>query len=177
MLIDQLLKNPREAVAAPDGWTKRTALALIAREPVPADREIFEDLLDNDDTTISLLAFLGLKKLFPAPLAVRNVWQEMFGESVDLLSRRACYGPVQLRIAALRALAFAPEHLSFNLVERVLESLDAPMTHESVHAGKSPTLALVQTPQQFFLPEGFAVLLASLPGGHDRVNLLRRELG
>ena len=177
MLIDQLLKNPREAVAAPDGWTKRTALALIAREPVPADREIFEDLLDHDDTTISLLAFLGLKKLFPAPLAVRNVWQEMFGESVDLLSRRACSGPVQLRIAALRALAFAPEHLSFNLVERVLESLDAPMTHESVHAGQSPTLALVQTPQQFFLPEGFAVLLASLPGGHDRVNLLRRELG
>ncbi|HNX76861.1 MAG TPA: HEAT repeat domain-containing protein [Candidatus Rifleibacterium sp.] len=177
MLIDQLLKNPREAVNAPDGWTKRTALAALAREPVPSDREIFEDLLDHDDTTISLMAFLGLKKLFPAPLAVRTVWQEMFGESADLLSKRACSGPAQLRIAALRALAFAPEYLSFNLVERVLESLDAPLTHENVQAGPSSSLALVQSPQQFFLPEGFAVLLASLPGGQNRVGLLRRELG
>lgn len=177
MLLDQLLKNPREAVHAPDGWTKRTALAAMAREPLPSDREIFEDMIDSDDTTVSLMAFLGLKKLFPAPIAVKNVWQEMFGESVDLLSRRACTGPVQLRIAALKALSFAPEHLSFGLVERVLESLDSPLTHESVHAGQSPTLALVQSPQHFFLPEGFAVLLASLPGGHNRVNLLRRELG
>lgn len=176
MLLDQLLKNPREAVRAPDGWTKRTALATMAREPVPADREIFEDMVESDDTTVSLMAFLGLKKLFPAPLVVKNVWKEMFGESVDLLSRRACSGPAQLRVAALKALAFAPEHLSFGLVERVLESLDSPLTHESVHAGQSPALTLVQSPQNFFLPEGFAVLLASLQGGHERVNLLRREL-
>jgi len=177
MLLDQLMKNPREAVRAPDGWTRRTALAVMAREPVPADREIFEDFVDSDDTTVSLLAFLGLKKLFPATIAVRHVWQEMFGESVDLLAKRACTGPAQLRIAALKALAFAPEHLSFGLVERVLESLDTPLTHESIHAGQSPALTLVQQPQNFFLPEGFAVLLASLPGGHNRVNLLRRELG
>ncbi|MDD3147219.1 MAG: HEAT repeat domain-containing protein [Candidatus Riflebacteria bacterium] len=177
MLLDQLLKNPREAVHAPDGWTKRTALAAIAREPLPSDREIFEDMIDSDDTTQSLMAFLGLKKLFPAPAAVKSVWNEMFGESVDLLSRRACSGPAQLRIAALKALAFAPEHLSFGLVERVLESLDSPLTHENVHASQPPTLTLVQSPQSFFLPEGFAVLLASLPGGHNRVNLLRRELG
>ncbi|HMM61179.1 MAG TPA: hypothetical protein PKC25_13720, partial [Candidatus Rifleibacterium sp.] len=126
MLLDQLMKNPREAVRAPDGWTRRTALAVMAREPVPADREIFEDFVDSDDTTVSLLAFLGLKKLFPANIAVRHVWQEMFGESVDLLAKRACTGPAQLRIAALKALAFAPEHLSFGLVERVLESLDTP---------------------------------------------------
>lgn len=176
MLLDQLLKNPREVVRVPDTWTRRTALAAMAREPIPADREVFEDMVDSEDTTISLMAFLGLKKLFPSSLAVKSVWQEMFGESVDLLSRRACSGPVQLRIAALKALAFAPEHLSFGLVERVLESLDAPLMHDSVHAGQSPSLALVQRPQNFFLPEGFAVLLASLPGGHNRVNILRREL-
>lgn len=164
MSLDQLLKNPR------------AALATMAREPVPADREIFEDLVDSDDTTVALMAFLGLKKLFPAPMGVKNVWKEMFGESVDLLSRRACSGPAQMRVAALKALAFAPEHLSFGLVERVLESLDSPLTHESVNSGQSPALTLVQNPQNFFLPEGFAVLLASLPGGHDRVNLLRREL-
>ncbi|NCB38910.1 MAG: HEAT repeat domain-containing protein [Erysipelotrichia bacterium] len=176
MSLDQLLKNPREVVRARDAWTQRTALAAMAREPLPADREIFEDMLDSDDTSVALMAFLGLKRLFPAPLVVRDVWKEMFGESVDLLSRRSCSGPAQLRVAALKALAFAPEHLSFGLVERVLESLDSPLSHESVLSGQSPSLSLVQKPQNFFLPEGFAVLLASLPGGHDRVNLLRREL-
>lgn len=176
MPLEQIPKNLREAVRVNDSWTRRTALAALAREPLPADREIFEDLLDSEDTTVALLAFLGLKKLFPTPLIVRDFWKELFGESIDLLSRRACSGPAQLRVAALKALAFAPEHLSFGLVERVLESLESPLHHESILSGQSPALALVQQPQNFFLPEGFAVLLASLPGGHERVNLLRREL-
>lgn len=176
MPFDQIPRNLREAVRVNDSWTRRTALAAMAREPLPVDRDTFEDLLDHDDTTVALLAFLGLKKLYPPPLVVRDFWKELFGESVDLLSKRACSGPAQLRIAALKALAFAPEHLSFGLVERVLESLESPMHFESILSGQSPSLTLVQQPQKFFLPEGFAVLLASLPGGHERVNLLRREL-
>lgn len=176
MSLDHIYRNPRDAMRVYDSWTRLTALAAMVRDPLPADREIFEDLLESDDITSALLAFLGLKKLLPAPSAIREFWKELFGESVDLLTRRACSGPAQLRVAALKALAFAPEHLNFGLVEQVLKSLDIPLTHETVLSGQTPSLALVRQPQNFFLPEGFAILLASLPGGHDRVNLIRREL-
>lgn len=149
----------------------------MVRDPQPVDREVFEDFINNDDTTLSLMAFLGLKKLFPPTIMLRDTWKELFGESVDLLSRRACTGPAQLRVAALKALAFAPEHLSFGLVEKVLESLATPLNFESFSSGQTPGLTLVQNPQNFQLPEGFAVLLASLPGSHERVDLLRREIG
>ena len=177
MSSDRLIKYPRDAVRATDGWIRKSALAAMVRDPQPVDREIFEDFIDSDDTTLSLMAFLGLKKLFPPTIMLRDTWKELFGESVDLLSRRSCTGPSQLRVAALRALAFAPEHLSFGLVEKVLESLAAPLNYESINSGQTPGLALVQTPQTFQLPEGFAVLLASLPGSHERVDLLRREIG
>lgn len=177
MPSDFLIKYPRDAVRATDGWIRKAALAAMVRDPQPVDREIFEDFIDSDDTTLSLMSFLGLKKLFPPTLLVRDTWKELFGESVDLLSRRACSGPAQLRVAALKALAFAPEHLSFGLVEKVLESLATPLSFESISSGQSPDLTLVQNPQTFQLPEGFAVLLASLPGSHERVELLRREIG
>ena len=177
MTSDFLIKYPRDAVRATDGWIRKAALAAMVRDPQPVDREIFEDFIDSDDTTLSLMSFLGLKKLFPPTLLVRDTWKELFGESVDLLARRACSGPAQLRVAALKALAFAPEHLSFGLVEKVLESLATPLSFESISSGQSPDLALVQNPQNFQLPEGFAVLLASLPGSHERVELLRREIG
>jgi len=176
MPLDHIYRNPRDTIRVYDSWTRLTALAAMVRDPLPSDREIFEDLLESDDITSALLAFLGLKKLLPAPSVIREFWKELFGESVDLLTRRACSGPAQLRVAALKALAFAPEHLNFGLVEQVLKSLDIPITHETVLSGQTPSLSLVRQPQNFFLPEGFAILLASLPGGHDRVNLLRREL-
>lgn len=176
MPADRLIRYPRDAVRATDGWIRKAALAAMVRDPQPVDREVFEDFIENDDTTLALMAFLGLKKLFPPTIMIRDTWKELFGESVDLLSRRACTGPTQLRVAALKALAFAPEHLSFGLVEKVLESLGAPLSYESFSSGQTPGLALVQTPQTFQLPEGFAVLLASLPGSHERVDLLRREI-
>lgn len=177
MPSDRLLKYPRDAVRATDGWIRKAALASMVRDPQPVDREIFEDFINNDDTTLSLMAFLGLKKLYPPTIMLRDTWKELFGESVDLLSRRACIGPTQLRVAALKALAFAPEHLSFGLVEKVLESLATPLNFESISSGQTPGLTLVQGPQNFQLPEGFAVLLASLPGSNERVDLLRREIG
>lgn len=177
MITDQwMLNNPREAVRASDSWTRRVALAALLKSPQTSDREIFEENIDSDDLTLSLLSFLGLKKLFPAPAPTRAAWKEIFGESVDLLSRRACVGPAQMRVAALKSLAFAPEHLSVGLVERVLKSLDSPVSYETVSSGQTPALSLVQKPHRFFLPEGFALLLASLPGGHERVRLLQQEL-
>ena len=176
MRADQLFRNPRDEVNSPDLWTRRMALAAIVKAPNPQDREIFEDLLSDDDPSTALLAFLGLKKLYPAPVPVKNAWKELFGESIDLLVRRACSGPVQLRVAALKALAFSPENLSYGLIERVLQSLDEPVSYENISTGESPSLPLVQPPQKFFLPEGFSLILASLPGGQERVRLLQREL-
>ncbi len=176
MSFEMPLRNVRDVLRFNDSFTRLSALTNLVKQPNASDRNLLEDLLSSNDTTISLLAFLGLKKLYPAPAGVRACWKELFGESVDLLTKRACAGPAQLRIAALKALAFAPEHLSFGLIERVLKSLDTPLSYETILNGQSPSLTLVQPPQKFFLPEGFAVLLASLPGGHDRVNLLRREL-
>ncbi|MEW6708492.1 MAG: hypothetical protein AB1403_01610 [Candidatus Riflebacteria bacterium] len=168
--------NPREMVRLNDSWSRRTALAAMLREPQPTDREIFEEILTGDDPTSSLLAFLGLKKLLPAPLPVQQAWKTIFGESVELLVRRACSGPLQLRLAALKALAFAPEHLHPGLIEQVLQSLEEPVSYDTVVSGQTPGLVLVSPAQRFMLPEGFALLLASLPGGQDRVRLLQREL-
>lgn len=176
MRSDILAGNPRETVRLNDSWSRRIALAAMVKEPQPADRGIFEEFVESEDPSTALLAFLGLKKLFPAPNHMQVAWNNIFGESIDLLARRACSGPMQLRISALKALAFAPEHLNLGLVERVLKSLDGPVSHDSVFSGQSPSLVLVQNAQRFFLPEGFALLLASLPGGQDRVRLLQREL-
>lgn len=176
MRSDSLAGNPREMVRLNDSWSRRSALAAMLRNPQPSDREIFEEFVVGDDPASALLAFLGLKKLLPAPMATRRAWKDIFGESVDLLVRRACSGPLQLRLAALKALAFAPEHLHTGLIEQVLQSLDEPVNLESVSTGQTPELALVASTQRFFLPEGFALLLASLPGGQERVRLLQREL-
>ena len=176
MFFEQLQMNPREAVYSEDEWTRMTALVAMAREPIVSDREFFEELVFGEDTTMSLLACVGLRKLFPAPLQTKVVWKEIFSESVDLLTRRACSGPMQLRIAALKALVFAPEHLTFNLVSRILESLESASGHEGIYSGRNRTLPLYQQSHKFFMPEGFGVLLASLPAGFDRVSLLRREL-
>jgi hypothetical protein len=152
------------------------ALAAMVRSPQPTDREIFSEFIEHEDPTTSLLAFTGLKKLLPAPLHLKGAWNSIFSESVDLLSKRACSGPVQLRVAALKALAFAPDHLNISLVEPVLKSLEDPVSYESVLIGQTPELVLVQNPQKFYLPEGFALLLASLPGGQNKLKLLQREL-
>jgi HEAT repeat protein len=176
MRSEFLAGNPRELVRHADAWSRRSALVAMLADPQPTDRELFEEILAGEDTTASLLAFLGLKKLLPAPLPMRKAWKSIFGESVELLVRRACSGPVQLRLAALKALAFAPEHLHPGLVEQVLQSLDEPVSYENIAAGQTPELALINNSQRFFLPEGFALLLASLPGGQERVRLLQREL-
>jgi tetratricopeptide (TPR) repeat protein len=153
------------------------ALAAMVRDPQPTDRELFEEFIASPDPAAALLAFLGLKKLLPAPLQMREAWNSVFGESVDILARRACSGPMQLRLAALKALAFAPDFLHTGLVDRVLRSLDEPGGYEAVGLGPTPELVLVQSPGRFFLPDGFALLLASLPAGQGRVRLLQRELG
>lgn len=168
--------NPRELVRQNDSWTRRSALVAMLKEPQPTDREIFEEILAGEDTTASLLSFLGLKKLLPAPMTMQQAWKDIFGESVELLVRRACSGPAQLRLAALKALAFAPEHLHPGLLEQVLKSLEEPVSFAVIASGQTPELALINSSQRFFLPEGFALLLASLPGGQERVRLLQREL-
>lgn len=177
MAGDTFPYNPRERLYDPDPATRRMAVAAIAREPLPEDREFFEETLFSADPATALLAHLGLRALVPPPASLDQTWRETFAESVELLVQRASSGPVQLRVAALQALAFAPEGLTVGLVDRVLQSLPDAATVETGLWREAPTLPLVQVRRSLDLPEGFALLLSALPLGKERIHLLRRELG
>lgn len=176
MQPDVFPQNPRERLFDPDPATRRMAVAAIARDPQPFDREFFEETLFNPDTSTALLAHVGLRALFPNPPTIDQTWRDTFSESVELLVQRATSGPVQLRVAALQALAFAPEGLSVPLVERILLSLSEAAAMETGMWREAPTLPLVQARRSLDLPEGFALLLSALPLGKERIHLLKREL-
>ncbi|MFZ2956483.1 MAG: hypothetical protein WA705_06310 [Candidatus Ozemobacteraceae bacterium] len=130
-------------------FLRRSAFAALAVDPHAADRERLEDGLLDGDPIVAMLAHIGLRRLYPASAAVDAMWRELFGESVDLLGRRALHGPVSMRIAALSALAFAPTGLTVGLADRVLASLseNAPRwcgyPHEGVYTPKVPGMARV----------------------------------
>ena len=72
------------------------------------DCSFFQDLIESNDPKEAFLAFKGLSKLFNTPLTIKEIWRELFLESIDLLKKRAISssGSSQLRMAALKALAF-----------------------------------------------------------------------
>jgi HEAT repeat protein len=176
MFFEQLLINPREAVHASTEWARRAALVSMVKAPQPSDYEFFEKLIYQKDLVSSLLAGIGIKKLFPSKIQTKDTWRELFSESIDLLARRSCSGPTQLRIAALKALIFAFDQLNPNLIARIIESLESTTTFEGIYSNKNQTLPLLQDPHKFFMQEGFGLLLTALPFGQEKVDLLRREL-
>ncbi|OIP26568.1 hypothetical protein AUK22_06560 [bacterium CG2_30_54_10] len=176
MQSDVFPQNPRERLNDPDIATRRMAFAAIARDPQPYDREVFEEALYSPDTATALLAYLGLRSMWPTPTPIDQTWKELFSESIELLVNRASTGPVQLRVAALQALAFAPESPGVALVERILQSLGDAAVMETGSWREAPTLPLVQTRHSMDLPEGFALLLSALPLGRERIQILKREL-
>jgi HEAT repeat protein len=176
MFFEQLLINPREAVQASTEWARRAALVSIVKAPQSSDYEFFDKLIYQKDLISSLLAAIGIKKLFPSQIQASNTWKELFSESIDLLARRSCSGPTQLRIAALKALIFASDQLNHQLISRIIESLENASVFEGIYSNKNQTLPLLQAPHGFFMQEGFGLLLTALPLGEEKLALLKREL-
>ncbi len=176
MTFERLLKNPYQALNDSDSWVKRAALANISRKPLLEDSHIFEELLNNCEQTHSFIAHKALKKLFPNTVAVKETWLGLFQASLDLLIKRACAGSSQLRIAALKALAAASEYLDLKQIELIFKSLNTVFSYDGIFSAPISSLVLIRKSQNFFLPEGFAALLASFTDGEEKNNIIRREL-
>jgi len=166
----------RERIYDSDPWVRRTVLTSMIRAPQAADGELFEECLFDSDTTLALLAFLGLKKLHPLTSGIDTVWKEMFEESCDLLVRRASTGPVDLRLSALQALAFAPRSMAVGTAAMILRSVTDGAALEGGLGDTPPVFPLVQAKRPSELPEGFALMLSALPDSSDRESFLKTEL-
>ena len=171
----RVLQNAEEFVRSHDFRLKRTGMATLAAHGRLQHRELFEEFILDPDPATSLLAFQALKKILPAAPNLNPAWKELFGESVDLLVRRASNGPLQLRVAALQALSFAPTGMTAGAVEFVLQSIQGESLDGSL-SEHPPLMPLVNTNRSLDLPEGFALVLSALPSCSLRASLLRREL-
>ena len=186
-------EDPHEADLDADVRVRRRLIASLAAHPQPADRETLEEAVLSSDIPTSMMAVIGLRRLFPPPEAMNQAWHDMFGESIQLLTDRATSGPYTLRLGALQALAFAPGGLSLRVGERILEHLtqvgSVPGSSQHPHRAtfsnsleggslfpEPRTIPLVQQQRSVDLPEGFGLILSILPSGADRVALLQREL-
>lgn len=178
MNFQRLLKKPRIALRDCDNWVSIQALAAVSRNPVAEDRVFLEECLENNNPAIVLLAYMGLKKLFPMSTAMQEVWQNLFFDTVDLLEKRASSGSgsAQIRAAAIKAMAFATE-VSYSTIDTALKSLSSTFSYDTSFVAKEPQLYLLQRPNDFFLSEAFGILLASMHTDQQAaVKLLTREL-
>ncbi len=178
MSFERLVKNPRKAINDSDSWVRRRVLSIISREPSIDDRIFLEEMLESDDPTSVFLAYKGLTRLFPLTNAMKNVWQDFFAETIDLLDKRASSGSgsAQIRTAAIKALAFSTD-LSISVVESALKSLFSTFSYETSFIAQEPLLPLLTKQNSFSLPESFGILLASLPIEQESsIKIIKREL-
>lgn len=178
MSFQRLLKKPREAVRDLDGWVRLQALSTIAREPVDEDKTLFEEFLRNEDPKFAFLAHLGLEKLFPWTPAMKEVWRNLFVETLDLLEKRgsSSFASAYLRGAVLKVMSFVPE-LDYSVIERVLKSLDSALGYDSSFASPEALLPLLQTRGNLSIQESLGILLASMASNQESyINLLKSEL-
>ncbi|NLM18072.1 MAG: hypothetical protein GX221_10185 [Candidatus Riflebacteria bacterium] len=141
-----------------------------------SDRAIYEEFLDSEDPKTSMLAFLGLKKLFSSAPALEKTWRELFAETADILARIASTANLTLRISALKALAFAPVEPPATFAERILSSART-FSSDPSSAEEAEVYASVSSgKRRFSLPDGFALILSMLPLKSERTALLRNEL-
>ena len=85
MSFERLVKKPRNAIKDSDAWVRRRVLSIISQEPNIDDRIFLEEMSESDDPIISFLAHKGLTKLFPLSNTMKNLWQDFFAETIDLL--------------------------------------------------------------------------------------------
>ena len=178
MSFERLVKKPHSAVCDMDSWVRLEALSAIARNPVMDDCSYLQELLKSNDPNMVLLAFKGLSKLYNAHSSIREIWRELFSETVDLLEKRAVSssGSSQLRIAALKALAFSTD-LSFSKIDSVLKSITSAFSYESSFILPEPSIRLLPRENTLGLSEAFGLLLASMPVDEEgAVKILKREL-
>ena len=178
MSFERLVKKPRNAIKDSDSWVRKRVLSIISKEPTVDDRIFLEEMLESDDPTTAFLAFKGLSRLFPLTNAMKNVWQDFFAETIDLLEKRASSGsgPAQIRTAAIKALAFSTD-LSLAVIESALKSLFSTFSYETSFIAPEPLLPLLSKPNSFFLSESFGILLASMPIEEEgAIKIIKREL-
>ena len=178
MSFERLVKKPRNAIKDSDAWVRRRVLSIISQEPNIDDRIFLEEMSESDDPIISFLAHKGLTKLFPLSNTMKNLWQDFFAETIDLLEKRASSGSgsAQIRTAAIKALAFSTD-LSVSIIESTLKSLFSSFNYETSFIAPEPLLQLIAKPNSFFLPESFGILLASMPIEQETATkIIKREL-
>ena len=178
MSFERLVKKPRNAINDSDSWVRRRVLSIISKEPTLEDRIFLEEMLENDDPIMAFLAYKGLSRLFPLTNAMKNVWQDFFAETIDLLEKRASSGSgsAQIRTAAIKALAFSTD-LSVSVIESALKSLFSTFSYENSFIASEPLLPLLTKPSSFSLPESFGILLASMPIEEEgAIKIIKREL-
>ena len=178
MSFERLVKKPRSAVGDMDKWVRLAALSAISRNPLTDDRSFLQNLIESDDPKTAFLAFKGLSKLLNTPSSIKEIWRELFTETVDLLQKRAVSssGSSQLRTAALKALAFS-SGLSFSGIDSVLKSITSAFSYEASFLLPEPSLRLLPRENSLGLSEAFGLLLASMPVEEEgTIKILRREL-
>ncbi len=178
MSFERLVKKPRLAVGDMDDWVRLEALSAISRNPVMDDCLYFQDLIESNDPKEAFLAFKGLSKLFNTPSSIIEIWRELFSETIELLKKRAVSssGSSQLRIAAIKALAFFSD-LSFSEIDSVLKSITSAFSYDSSFLLPEPSLRLLPRESSFDLSEAFGLLLASMPVDEEgAIKILKREL-
>ena len=178
MSFERLVKKPRSAISDMDSWVRLEALSVISRNPLMDDCFYLQEMIESSHPNFAFLAFKGLSKLFNTPSSIKEIWRELFAETIDLLEKRAVSssGSSQLRTSALKALAFSPG-LSFSEIDSVLKSIISSFSYESSFIFPEPSLRLLARENSFGLSEAFGLLLASMPVEEEEtIKILRREL-
>lgn len=158
-------------------YSSQTAsVAAISENPSLSEKEYYSKLLKSQDIYLALSASLCLKKLFPPTNQTKSIVSDIFAEAEDSLIHRACSGPAQLRIAALKALIFDAGYLSFTDISHILESTESISEHESFYSGNFQSLTRIMPQSNFFLTEALGAIIAVLPNKNERFDLIKREL-
>lgn len=178
MSFERLVKNPRKAIKDLDSWVRLQAVSSISRNPISEDRVSFEEMLQDDNPAIALLARKGLTRLFPLASTTKEVWRKLFSETIELLEKRASStsGASQTRVAALKTLAFVND-LNIAVLENCIKSLYTSFSYESSFISPDSLLPLFNKKEDFLLPESFGLLLASMPTEKEiTTKIFKREL-
>lgn len=171
-----IILNPLEKIYSSDPVARRLAVSVLAQNAKGEHKELFEDLLFDNDVFVSFISYLALKKLFPLSETINKAWYEIFSESIEILVQRAVSSPLPIKLAALQTLAFAPESVSSNLIEKIHSGVYEISNLSDLYWREPPTIPLIQERKLLELSEGFALLLSTLPLGYERFDFLKKEL-
>ena len=175
MAFERILKNPRESVCDPDNCLRSAALAILAKTPDSSNREILEKLLEKSSPSTSMGAFLALNQLYKTPGTVKALWKKLFSGILELLIKRSTSGSIQIRAAALQALAYLADQLTPNMMEQLIRPVIPVLGSEATVAGVD-TSKLISERQILGIHEALATVLAAIPNSTLKQSVFKREL-